>query len=617
MPAVNNDDGPLREQVDRARGKQSLRRAPGLIREALSLVREAAPRDLTIAIVLQIASGLSTLVLLLAGRQVLVGALDDGALDAARNVAGPAALVIAIGAAASIIGIATSERRRLLSDEVARFATTRVIQTAVQVDLIRFEDPVFHDHLERARINAQSRPVEIATGIMSLLNAGLTIVGAGVALLVIEPGFLVVAPLAALPAAIATRVTSRVSHAFAIRQTPHDRRRSYLYHLLSQKEPAKEIRSFQNGEYLRDQHDQLYDERIADHRRVSRQRLIANSLGRVASAVTLVIAFYLLVSLVDGGRLDLADAGAAAGALLILGRRIQSLSGSVGGLYESTLFLEDFTSFVANYGTTAASPQRSASLEAFGTLHVDDISFTYPSQATPALRGVSIEIGRGETVALVGENGSGKTTLAKLLAGLYAPTAGTIRWDDTDLATVDGEDIRDHVTVVFQDYLRYFFSVRDNITLGRREARDDDARVQDAVTRSGFGDVLGGLPKGLDTMLGPEFAGGTDLSIGQWQRLALARAFFRDGTFLVLDEPTAALDPRAERDLFDRVRELTDQQSVLLITHRFSTVRAADRIYVLHDGQIEESGTHEELLAADGRYAELFRMQASAYIDQV
>jgi ATP-binding cassette, subfamily B, bacterial len=251
----------------------------------------------------------------------------------------------------------------------------------------------------------------------------------------------------------------------------------------------------------------------------------------------------------------------------------------------------------------------------FERLVAEDVSFTYPESHRPAVDGVSVEIGAGEVIALVGENGSGKTTLAKMLAGLYRPESGRIRWDGVDLADVDADELRDSIAVIFQDFERYLLPARENIGLGRSESIDDIDAIRAASQRADADRFLADLPEGYETMLGREFAGGYDLSIGQWQRVALARAFFRDAPFVILDEPTAALDARSESQLFDRMRELLDGRSVVLISHRFSSVRNADRIYVLHDGRVVEHGAHDELMAADGLYAELFTLQARAYLD--
>lgn len=249
-------------------------------------------------------------------------------------------------------------------------------------------------------------------------------------------------------------------------------------------------------------------------------------------------------------------------------------------------------------------------------LSAEDVTFTYPSGDRPVLHGVSLRIEPGEVVALVGENGSGKTTLAKLLSGLYSPHGGSVVWGDTALDEETRPSLRASVAIIFQDFLRYGLSARDNVALGRHERYDDTPAVVAAAKRSGANEIIEALPSGYETQLGPEFWGGTELSIGQWQRIALARAFFRDAPILILDEPTASLDARAEHELFESLRELLEGRSALLISHRFSSVRTADRIYVMEQGRITEHGTHEELMARRGSYAQLFNLQAAAYTDR-
>jgi ATP-binding cassette subfamily B protein len=288
---------------------------------------------------------------------------------------------------------------------------------------------------------------------------------------------------------------------------------------------------------------------------------------------------------------------------------------SATSLYEATLFIRDYSSFLELEPAVDAAPGRRAP-SGFEVLRAENVSFAYPESAYRAVDGVSLEIRRGEVIALVGENGSGKTTLAKMLAGLYRPERGRIRWDDTDLAEVDADELRRSVAVIFQDFERYLLPARENVGLGRHERVDDFDDIVAAARRADADDFLASLPEGYETMLGREFAGGYDLSIGQWQRVALARAFFRDAPFVILDEPTAALDARAESRLFERMRELLEGRSVVLISHRFSSVRSADRIYVLHEGRVVEHGSHDELMVADGLYAELFGLQARAYVEQ-
>jgi ATP-binding cassette subfamily B protein len=288
---------------------------------------------------------------------------------------------------------------------------------------------------------------------------------------------------------------------------------------------------------------------------------------------------------------------------------------SVGDMYEAGLFVEDFTTFLAiaplTHGATGTQPAPAT----FDRISVEDVTFTYPASTAPALRDVSLHIEAGQVIALVGENGSGKTTLAKLLSRLYLPDSGTIAWDATNIADMNADEVRRRVAVIFQDFARYDLTARENIGLGAVEHIDDPDAVHAAARHAGADRYLAALPNGYETILSPEYDGGRDLSVGQWQRVALARAFIRDAPLIILDEPTASLDPRAEHDLFRRIRQLYAGRTVLLISHRYNTVRDADHIYVLHDGRIIEHGNHDQLLTGAGVYAELFTLQAAAYTD--
>jgi ATP-binding cassette subfamily B protein len=419
---------------------------------------------------------------------------------------------------------------------------------------------------------------------------------------------------AAVPLLIAVARGGELMFGFHHRMTEAERRRNYLYMLLSGKDAAKELRAFGLGGFLRERYDRLYDEHMVELRKVARRRLRVSLLGNLVTTVVLagIVAGLLVLAL--NGRIGLADAGTAAGAVFVLGERLMNAVFSSGMLYESSLFIEDFTSFVAMAPEVEARRVRGPAPQGFRRLRVEDVSFTYPSATAPAVTGVSMEIGAGEIVALVGENGSGKTTLAKLLCRLYLPHGGRVLWDDVDTAAVDPDELRRSVAVIFQDFLHYSLAAAENIGMGRHQWIGDTGAIRGAAVHAGADDFLAGLPKGYETMLGPEFEGGTELSVGQWQRVALARAFFRDAPFIILDEPTAALDARAEHELFESIRTLCRGRSVLLISHRFSSVRSADRIYVLHGGQVVESGSHDQLMGLGGRYADLFTLQASAYL---
>ena len=606
-----NVDEVLRPPADRR-----LRRLPRLVTRAVRLAWRAAPRQLLIATGLQLAAGVGLAAQLLVGRQLLAELLDAGGQSTFASVLPELVALGVVSALVSFANLARSEQQRLLTELVGRYSAGQVLEVACEVELLAFEHPEFSDRLHRAQLNAQMRPLQVANGLLAIAGGSFALAGIVAALIVLQPLFLGLLLVAYVPAWVASNRAVRVLHDFAVLQTERDRRRGYLFGLLSRRQEAAEIRSFGLARFLRSQHDTLYDERIAELRHVVAHRLRIGLAGQVVTSLLTTVSIATLVWMVTTGRVTVAVAGSAASAVVLLGSRLNSLLGGAASLYEASLFLEDFTDFVDVLPALSAGRAASeAAPERFSELVVHGVRFTYPSRAEPSLRDVSMTLRSGEVVALVGENGSGKTTLAKILAGLYVPDAGTVTWDGVDVARCDPDRLRDSVAVIFQDFAKYLLTARDNIALGRHERYDDRAGMEAAAGVSGADAFLRALPDGYESRLGPEFLGGTDLSVGQWQRVALARAIFRDCPFVILDEPTAALDPRSERELFDGIRRLFADRAVLLISHRFATVRSADRIYVLRDGAVVEQGSHDELIGRRGIYAELFDYQASAFLD--
>jgi ATP-binding cassette, subfamily B, bacterial len=596
--------------------ERDLRRLPALVGQAFTLVWRAAPRELGLAGVLQVLAGLSLVAQLLVMRRILETILDaEGALRIGALV--PDFLLLgALLVLVAVAGLAQREQQMTLAEIVQKYTTGRVLDVSTRVDLIDFDRPGFHDRLQRARVNASVRPLQIANGVVGLLSGGAAVVAVGAALIWLEPIVAALIVVGGVPTLYLNRRISRLMHGYAVRQTAGDRRRAYLYEVLSRKEEAQEVRAFDSSTHLRVEHDRLYDDKIADLRRTVRRRLALGALAGVVGAVVTVGSLGLLLAFVSIGRLEMSDAAVAVGAVVIVAGRIRGLLASSGSLYEGALFLRDFTDFVA-----AGPPQRewrspaAVSPRGFSGLHLENVSFTYPSRSEPSLQNVSLSVQHGEVIALVGENGSGKTTLTKILAGLYRPTGGSVRWDGIEMEEGDLGAVREHVAVIFQDFARYFLTAHENIAISRIQQMGNRSRSREASRRAGAEGYLADLPKGFDSLLGPAFAGGSDLSTGQWQRLALARAYFRDAPILILDEPTAALDPRGEYDIFQQVRRLAEGHTVVLVSHRFSNVRAADRILVLDEGRIVEDGSHDALMARGGLYAELFNLQADGYRD--
>ncbi len=599
-------------------GRRSLRRLPGLVRQAFGLVWKSAPRELAIAGGLQIVAGLSLAAQLLVVRRVLDRAV---VADGVPNIGALVPELLFFGVLlvlVAVAGVAQREQQRTLGEYVQKYTTGRVLDVSTRVDLIEYDRPSFHDRLQRARVNASVRPLQIANGVIGLVGGGATVIAVGATLLFLEPTVVALIILGGIPSLFLNRLGSRVLHTFAVRRTPDDRRRGYLYQVLTRKEEAHEVRAFDSSEHLRHEHDRLFDERIADLRGTVRRRMLYGTINGVIAAAVTVGSVVLLFVFVRIGRISLSDAAVAIAAVVLLAGRIRGLIGSTGSLYEGALFLEDFTDFVAVERYTSKPNAASESLEptarrGFERIDLQGVGFTYPSRSEPSLIDINLSLEHGEVIALVGENGSGKTTLTKLLAGLYRPSEGVIYWDGEDTAEIELAHLREQVAVIFQDYARYFLSAHENIAISRMSDMSDREGVRRAAQRAGADPYLTELPQGYDSLLGPSFAGGSDLSTGQWQRIALARAYFRDSPVLILDEPTAALDPRGEYEIFQQVRRLAQGHTVVLVSHRFSSVRAADRILVLDGGRIVEEGDHEALIARNGLYAELFQLQAEGY----
>ncbi|HEY2272482.1 MAG TPA: ABC transporter ATP-binding protein [Jatrophihabitantaceae bacterium] len=606
----------LYDELEKPTVDRRIRQLPRLLRDAVGIVRRAGGTTFKVALALQLLASASVLVQLLVVRSLLTRLIAERQHVQVGDIVGPlVVLVICLGVTAAA-SVARTAQQELLADLVSRETLYRVLQRAGRVELLEFETSRLHDRLQRAIFNGTFRPLQMTSGLLAVLAGAGGSIGIGIALLAISPIFFVLAIASAVPVWLLGVVSSRVMYRFAYEQTRRDRDRLYLQDLQSERREAKELRAYDLNEHLLGLWRANYDRRIADLRGVVRRRVRSGALASFLSAALLAVAIAALVELVRTGHLSLGAAGAALGGLVVLGAQLQTLGAGIGAVYESALFVQDYTQFVdappdpgeyAGFtGTQPAAP--------FAAVSGRDIGFTYPSGNRAALTGVDIDVAAGEIVALVGENGSGKSTLTKVLAGLYPAGAGTVCWNGADVGTLAIESVRDQVAVLFQDFVRFELTLADNVGFGRWRRAADEAALQHAADMAGAGAVVAGLPDGWASRMGPEYAGGRELSGGQWQRLAIARALFRDAPLVILDEPTAALDPRAEAALFRDVRTLFAGRSVVLVSHRFGSVRTADRIYVLHEGAVVEVGNHDELVAANGRYAEMYRLQRATLL---
>jgi len=452
---------------------RSVRHLPRLLVGALRLVWSAARRQLMLSLALQTVGRASLAAQVLIAKQLLAKLLADNTTKDFASTVPSIVLLAAVLAVASVTTILRTELQRLLAEMVGRSATQQVVDASCRADLARFEDPSFHDRLQRAIVNANIRPLQMTTGLMSVGSSALGVVAVGAVLLTIEPLFFALGVVAAVPLIFTSLRVGRALYRFAVEQTPADRQRSYIQFLLVDKDPAKEIRAYELGGFLRARFAALYEGRIQALRQLVRKRGVQGVAGGTLTAVVSGGVLGLLILFVSDGRVSLAGAGAAAAALILLGSQLQGLAGGMGQLYESALFIQDFHSFVELVPGSSQFAGSSAPPANIGNVSVRDLTFTYPSRREPSLSAVDIDIGPGQVVALVGENGSGKTTLAKLLAGLYPPQEGHITWDGLDLADMDITPAHGRVAVLFQDFVRYFLPARENITMGRWERADD------------------------------------------------------------------------------------------------------------------------------------------------
>ena len=513
----------------------------------------------------------------------------------------------------SLLGRTIDYLDALLADKYTRYVSIEVLKHAAELDLATYEDPVFCDRMERARVQATDR-LGMIQSIGRLVQQAITAVSLSVSIVLFSPWLLFLLMLGLIPAFLGESHFAFLGYATNFRQTPIRRQLDYLRVLGGSKEAAKELKLFGLSTFLIKRFSRLSDEIYLENVGLARRRLIAGALLSMVSTAGYYSAYVFIVWRTITGALTIGELTFLSGAIVQASGNIQQIFSTLASIADQALFLTDLLAFLEMRPTIHSKPNAlPAPRPMVRGFEFRNVSFRYPGGTRAVLSGLDFKLRPGERVALVGDNGQGKTTIVKLMTRLYDPLEGQVLLDGVDLREYSLEDLYREIGVIFQDFMRYEMTARENIAVGQIEELVRLGSLQVAARKSMASDVIERLPHKYEQMLGRRFEGGVDLSGGEWQKVALARAYLRNAQLLILDEPTAALDARSESEVFRRFAELTTGKTALFISHRFSTVRMADRVVVLHDGKISEDGSHAQLANLGGRYAEMFEMQAAHY----
>jgi ATP-binding cassette, subfamily B, bacterial len=519
----------------------------------------------------------------------------------------------ALAVAASLVGRLIDYSDTLLAGKYMNHISVRVMQHAASLDLLSYEDPVFYDRLERARVQATDR-LYMIQAIGRLIQQVITTITLSISIMVFSPWLLLLLIVGVIPAFIGETHFAFLGYAKNFKQTPIRRQLDYLRILGGSKEAAKELKLFGLQEFLAGRFKKLSDQVYEEDISLARRKVISGSLLSMVGTAGYYTAYVYAVWQTVTGVFTFGTLTLLANAIREASSNLQQTFSSLSTIADQALFMTDLIAFFDMRPTIRSKPDALPAPRPIRQgFEFRNVSFRYPGSPRLVLNRLNFVLRPGERVALIGENGEGKTTIVKLLTRLYDPVEGQILLDGIDLREYDLDDLYREIGVIFQDFMRYEMTARENIAVGRIEHVNDLPPLERSAEKSMADEVVAKLPSRYEQMLGRRFEGGVDLSGGEWQKIALARAYLRDAQLLILDEPTSALDARSEYEVFQRFSELTTEKMAIFISHRFSTVRMADRIVVLENGRIAEEGDHDSLTHLGGRYAEMFELQAASY----
>ncbi|MCK8500877.1 ABC transporter ATP-binding protein [Myxococcus fulvus] len=604
--------------------KERLKSAGSLFRQLPGTFRifwQASPRGAVVLGLLTLVAAVLPAAIAWVGKLIVdaVVAAAQGSAEAHSRVYGLVGLEFALMLGSGVVERGLTLTRELLRANLGNLLNERILKKALELELRHFEDSETYDKMQNARREASSRPLSLVMQAFSIVRNAITLSTFAALLIALSPWSVVVLVAASIPAFIAEARLAMAGFRLYSWRAPEGRKLNYLEWILTRDSHVKEVKLFGLGDLVLGRYRDLFRKFFAEDRALAFKRM-GWGLGLGVLSLAAFYGCYLFVAgRAADGAISVGDMVLYLGVFRQGQAAFQGILTSVGSMYEDALFMSNLFMYLeipTGSEVARVSPPRSPPRGRTNDIELRDVSFRYPGKEAWALRHVSLTLRPGQKLALVGENGAGKSTLVKLLLRLYEPTEGAILYGGVDLRDMDVGDLRSRFGAVFQDFVRYQFNVAENIGLGHVPALEDRERIVKAAQLGGASGVIEALPGQYDTMLGGWFEKGQELSAGQWQKLAVARAFMRDDAeVLILDEPTASIDAEAEHALFERFQALAADRIAIVISHRFSTVRMADQIAVLHNGGVDELGSHDELMAKDGRYAHLFRLQARGYQD--